>query len=76
MSEPNWNKWREYLGKLINEVYSKGYKIRIGDVLARDSDKNPDGTRTHKSNSQHYKKLAVDINLFKDGVFLSKTGVS
>jgi len=49
------------LGKLIIFAYKQGYKIRMGDVFARDG---------HKANSNHYIKLAADINLFKDGEFL------
>lgn len=49
------------LGKLLVFAYEKGYKVRMGDVWARDG---------HKANSNHYIKLAADLNLFKDGVFL------
>ena len=52
------------LGQLIVRIYANGYRIRMGDVWAREG---------HKKNSQHYKKLAADINLFKDGDYLTKT---
>lgn len=52
------------LGKLLIFAYEKGYKIRMGDVLASDG---------HSANSCHYIKLAADLNLFKDGVFLTTT---
>ena len=48
----------------ITWLYSKGYKARLGDVFAHDG---------HKENSLHYAKLAGDINLFKDGVYLTQT---
>lgn len=45
-------------------LYEQGYKVRMGDVLAHDG---------HKDNSNHYLKLAGDINLFKDDDFLTRT---
>lgn len=42
----------------------QGYKCRLGDVFAHDG---------HKKNSNHYLKLAGDINLFKEGAFLTET---
>lgn len=49
------------LGKLIIYAYGLGYRIRLGDVWAKDG---------HKKNSQHYKKLAADCNLFIDGEYI------
>jgi len=45
-------------------LYEQGYKVRMGDVFAHDG---------HKDNSNHYKKLAADLNLFKDGVYIVTT---
>jgi hypothetical protein len=58
----------EMIAKLITYIYSKGYKVRVGDFWAK-----PRNPLEHKANSQHYNKLAADLNLFKDGVFLSRT---
>ncbi len=55
----------ECLGKLLVHIYSQGYQVRMGDVWAKK--RNP---LEHKANSQHYLKLAADLNLFKDGRFL------
>ena len=52
------------LGILIGWYYGQGYRVRMGDVFAHDG---------HKDNSQHYKKLAADLNLFLDEKFLTKT---
>lgn len=52
------------LGQLLVFIHAMGYQVRMGDVWAREG---------HKENSNHYIKLAVDINLFKDGNFLTKT---
>jgi hypothetical protein len=41
-----------------------GYRVRIGDVFAREG---------HSAASMHYVKLAIDINLFKDGEYLTET---
>ena len=45
-------------------LYEQGYKCRLGDVYAREG---------HRQNSNHYIKLAADINLFKDGAYLTRT---
>ena len=52
------------LGKLIIWAYDQGYRIRTGDVHAHDG---------HKDDSQHYKKLAADLNLFMNGDFITST---
>lgn len=52
------------IATLILWAYNEGYKIRCGDFWAHDG---------HKDGSFHYKKLAADLNLFKDGVFLIET---
>ncbi len=53
------------LAQLIVFIYSRGYTCSIGDVWAKKHE-----GRRHTSNSKHYDKLAADINLFKDGVYL------
>jgi len=53
----------ELFAELITYIYSQGYQVRLGDTFAHDR---------HKKNSNHYIKLAGDINLFKDGKFLTK----
>ena len=52
------------LALLISYAYANGYKVRMGDVLAHDG---------HRTESLHYLKLAADLNLFKDGVYLVAT---
>lgn len=52
------------LSQLIAFIYSMGYQVRMGDVFAHNG---------HMENSNHYIKLAADLNLFKDGVYLTKT---
>ena len=63
------------LMSLVHYIYGKGYKIRWGDgyrdprVHGNIGDKVGYG---HK-NSCHKLKLAQDLNLFKDGKFLTET---
>ena len=52
------------LGKLILKAYDLGYEITMGDVWAHDG---------HKENSKHYQRLAADLNLFRDGVYLTNS---
>lgn len=57
-------KFTRMLADLIIFAYDKGYKIRMGDVYA---------SRGHMELSLHYIKLAADLNLFKDGKYLTET---
>ncbi len=52
------------VGLLITYAYSRGYELTLGDAAA---------TKGHKAGSFHYKRLAIDLNLFKDGVYLTET---
>ncbi len=54
--------------RLILHAYHKCYAIRIGDVWAKSGE-----GRRHKKSSIHYKKCAGDLNLFKDGKYLTGT---
>ena len=51
------------LGKLIIYIYDQGYKATFGDVYAQSG---------HKNQSNHYLRLAADLNLFLDGKWLDK----
>ena len=46
------------LAKLIVWSYEQNYRIRMGDVFAKTG---------HKENSNHYLKLAADLNVYKPG---------
>ena len=50
------------LAELILYAYALGYEISMGDVWAKTG---------HKTNSCHYIRLAADLNLFKDGKWLT-----
>lgn len=49
---------------LILFAYEQGYEITLGDAWAKTG---------HKDGSFHYKRLAIDLNLFKDGNYLTET---
>ena len=57
-------KFSAMLSLLIQKAYDLGYAVTMGDVWALDR---------HRKNSYHYKRLAADINLFKDGIYLTET---
>lgn len=54
----------ELLPRLLNFIYSKGYEVTGGDLWAKTG---------HKNNSNHYIRLAIDLNLFLDGKYLEKS---
>ncbi|MBA7495774.1 hypothetical protein ES702_06363 [subsurface metagenome] len=58
------SKFVHMVALLILFAYQKGYELTFGDAYAHDG---------HKANSFHYKRLAIDLNLFKGGKYLSKT---
>jgi len=58
------SKFARMLADLIIFAYDNGYEITFGDVYAKDG---------HMKNSLHYDRLAADLNLFKDGVYLKRT---
>lgn len=49
---------------LIGYAYNHGYELTVGDAYASSG---------HKRGSFHYKRLAMDFNLFKNGVYLTET---
>lgn len=57
-------KFTKAVSLLIQFADQKGYTLTFGDAWAKTG---------HKKNSKHYSRLAVDFNLFKDGVYLNKT---
>jgi hypothetical protein len=65
-------KFARLLPALLNHIHLMGYEARLGDLF-RDSRVHGDvGVKMgygHK-NSCHKLKLAIDINLTKDGVYL------
>jgi hypothetical protein len=50
------------VGLLIQRAYDTGYELTFGDAFAKDG---------HCYGSLHYIRLAIDLNLFKDGFYLT-----
>lgn len=54
----------ELICELIRHIYAQGYEVTLGDAFAKSG---------HCKNSNHYIRLAIDLNLFKDGKYLTDT---
>lgn len=52
------------VAKLIEFAYSQGFELTFGDTYP---------SKPHKKNSLHCLGLAIDFNLFKNGVYMDKT---
>jgi hypothetical protein len=57
------------VGALIMRAYCTGYEISLGDAHRSDEEAERLGFR----NSNHTRSIAIDLNLFRDGRYLSKT---
>jgi len=53
------------IGLLIVYAYEQGYELTFGDTYP--------GKFAHSEFGQHPKGLAIDLNLFKDGIYLRST---
>lgn len=64
----------QLLPRLIDFAHERGYKLRGGELWRSDAAA-AEYARTGKgiSNSLHRDKLAIDLNLFKDGKYLAAT---
>jgi len=58
------SKFAKMVALLILYAYELGYEISFGDAWARSG---------HIKGSFHYKRLAIDLNLFKNGRYLRST---
>ncbi len=58
------SKFVRMVADLIIFAYDQGYELSFGDALAKDG---------HIENSFHYKKLAIDLNLFRNGRYFKDT---
>ena len=61
------SEFTQALGLLIAHAYYLGYELTISDVQSLPAH------RRHKKGSKHHKRLAADLNLFKDGIYLRST---
>ena len=60
------SKFAHKVGLLLIYIYSEGYEVTFGDAARMDR-------KGHIKNSKHYRRLAIDLNLFKNGRYLRKT---
>lgn len=52
------------IAELLTWAHTQGYEFTFGDAMA---------TTGHTKNSYHYKRLAIDLNLFIDGEYQTTT---
>ena len=60
---------------LIQFIYESGYECTLGDAYRDPRSHAPMGEKGvyGRSRSAHKQRLAIDLNLFKDGVYLTTT---
>ena len=63
---PLQHEFTKYVAQLIQFMYDEGYSCSFGDAARYDC-------KGHTYYSWHYVGLAVDLNLFKDGHYLTTT---
>lgn len=63
------------VARLIDEAHELGFEVTLGDAYRDPRVFGPLGQRMGygESNSCHKVRLAIDLNLFKDDVFLTET---
>ena len=68
-------KFTRMIADLINYAYINGYELTFGDAYRDPRVHGQVGQKKSYSsaNSLHKERLAVDFNLFKDGVYLTRT---
>ena len=63
------------IAQLVIFAYSKGYELTFGDAYRdpRVYGELGESKGYGSTNSKHKVRLAIDLNLFKDGVYLTET---
>ena len=61
------------LASLISFAYENGYELTLGEAYRTEEQQRlyVDSGRSRTMNSRHRDRLAVDLNLFRDGVYLT-----
>lgn len=64
------------LGELIRYAYDRGYELTLGEAYVQNPRKTRDGAfvadGVHMPSSLHYRRLAIDLNLFVRGEFVTR----
>jgi hypothetical protein len=58
---------------LVRKSYELGYELTGGDLWSSPDYRTKEGKPPHKVGSCHFDRLAIDLNLFKDGKYLTAT---
>jgi hypothetical protein len=58
--------------KLLDYIHESGYEVSFGEGHVGDSI-DADEDSPHRRDGGHFKRIAVDLNLFKNGVWLTTT---
>ena len=68
-------KFTRMIADLIIFAYEQGYELTFGDAFRDPRVHGPVGQKKSYSsaNSLHKERLAIDLNLFKDGKFLTQS---
>ena len=68
-------KFPPLVAELIQFAYEQGYEITFGDAFRSPRVFGHPGVRKGygKPNSNHKRRIAIDLNLFKNGKYLAKT---
>lgn len=61
------SKFIRMVGQLIDYATSQGYELTGGDLWSKPE------YNAHSKDSFHYRRLAIDFNLFRDGHFCQDT---
>lgn len=68
-------RFAKMVAELILYIYSQGYEVTLGDAFRDPRSHGAQGVAGPygRAYSAHKNKLAVDLNLFKNGVYLPET---
>jgi hypothetical protein len=71
----NQSRFAQYAAQLIQQAEAMGYEVTLGDAYRDPRSHGELGRRKAygNKNSNHKKRLAIDLNLFKRGRFLQTT---
>ena len=75
MLKDEQNKFSKYVAMLILWAYEHGYTLTLGEALRTQEQQNIyiQTGKTARSRSKHQDSLAIDLALFIDGVYQTRT---